>query len=215
MRLGKLDKIDAHTALVIFTVVYFLLIFVIGSNLFIQGRLELAPYLSAHALVFVNIVMGLLYIGYVAYWKGKVFLAYENTDWKEFAKYAAVGALLHVFLRFIQTGYLFSVEAIYTVLLGSAYAFVAITENAFFIGVIGDYFAERYNDIVGSLASGVAAVLYHLGVYGSSGMALLVVFTMFAYWAYASFKTRSTLYADLHHALGNYAGFVYSVVRVV
>ena len=202
--------------MVVFTVVYFLLIFVIGSNLFIQGGYDVVKYLSAHALVFTNVVMGLLYIAYTAYWKGRVSLVYENTDWKRLPLYVSIGILLHIVLSALQYfGILSAVQLIYAYLLGSAYAFVAITENAFFIGVIGDYFTERYNQVIGSIAAGLAALIYHLGVYGYSLRALFIVFIYFTWWAFSSFRTRSTLYADFHHAVGNYFGFIYSVTRVI
>lgn len=202
-------------SVVMLAVMYFLLIFTIGSNLFARGELELIPYLSSHALVFINIVMGLLYIAYTAYYRGMLTFAYENTDFKRLPLYMGIGIVLHFLLAAFQT-HMFSVSLIYALLLGSAYTFVAFTENAFFIGVVGDYVYEKTrNELVASVASGLAAVLYHLGVYGTSGIALFVVFAFFAYWAFASFRTRSTLYADLHHALGNYIGFIYSVTRVI
>lgn len=209
---------DAHTYLVVFAVAYFLLILVLGAAELYRGEISITEFLTADNLVMINIVMGLLYIAYVAFYRGKVYLRYEDTDRKKFFLVAAIGVLLHLFLSVLQV-YVLSVSglayALYTYLLGSALTFVAITENAFFIGVIGDYFAERYNELVGALAAGLAAMLYHVGVYGHSGIALLIVFIYFAYWAWASFYSRSTLYADLHHMIGNYVGFIYSVARVI
>ena len=209
---------DAHTYLVVFTISYFLLILVLGAAELYRGEITVLEFLTANNLVIINIIMGLLYLSYLAFYRGKVYLRYENTDKHRFLFVAAIGALLHVFLSVIQV-YFFSVNplayALYRFLLGSALTMVAITENAFFIGVIGDYFAERYNKIVGAVATGLAAMLYHVGVYGHSGTALLIVFIYFAYWAWASFYSGSTLYADLHHMIGNYIGFIYSVARVI
>ncbi len=209
---------DAHTYLVVFAVAYFLLILVLGAAELYRGEISVTEFLTADNLVMINIVMGLLYIAYVAFYKGKIYLRYEATDRNKFFLVAAGGVLLHMFLSVLQV-YVFSVSglayALYTYLLGSALTMVAITENAFFIGVIGDYFAERYNTLIGALAAGLAAMIYHIGVYGHSGVALAVVFIYFAYWAWASFYSGSTLYADLHHMIGNYIGFIYSVARVI
>ena len=218
---------DVHSIIVLLATIYFALIAVLNGDLAAQGVVPLQTYISAHTLVFVNIFFGLSYLIYVTKWKGDIFMTYEETDWRKTAAFAAIGALLHLLLYVIQVS-IFSVSnvavSLYYTLLGSAYAMVAFTENAFFIGVIGDFVAERFTysrkgnifaAIVASLAVMLTTAVFHTGVYGSSLRALAVVGTMFGYWTFASLESRSTLYADFHHAIGNYIGFVYSAVQVV
>lgn len=219
---------DVHSLLVLFVTVYFALIAVLNGTLAAQGYVSFQSYVSAHTLVFINIFFGFAYLIYTNFWRGNVYLQYENTDWRKLVLYASLGAVLHLIIYFVSPS-LSSVSqiaaAVYMALLGSAYALVAFTENAFFIGVIGDYFAERFGhtrrghllaSLVAALAAGLTAATFHIGVYGSSPVALAIVAFWFGYWTFASLETGSTLYADFHHAFGNYIGFVRSsVVEVI
>lgn len=218
---------DVHSIIVLLATVYFTLVAILNGILAANGVIPSQTYISTHTLVFANIVFGLTYLIYVTMWKGDIVLKYENTDVKKTIFFAFVGAVIHLALYLAQTS-LFSVsqvaESIYYALLGSAYALVGFTENAFFIGVIGDLVAEHFSysrkgHLLAAIAAGVAVALttalFHVGVYGSSLRALLVVGLMFGYWTFASLESKSTLYADFHHAIGNYIGFVYSAVQVV
>jgi len=218
---------DIHASIIILVTIYFVLVAVLNGALAVAGAISFETYVSSHTLVFVNIVFGFLYLLYAYRWKGQFYFRYENTDLKKFALFAAAGALIHTLSYMFFSG-LLSVSTVaiqaYTILLGSAYALVAFTENAFFIGVIGDYIAERFNytlrgklvaSVVAGIAAGLAASVFHIGVYGGSPLALAVVAFWFGYWTFASLEMRSTLYADFHHAIGNYFGFVWSAVEVI
>ena len=205
------DLFDFHTILVILTVAFFVLTIVFGISLVTAGEITVSDYLSANALAIVNAIMGLLYVGYLAFWKGRVYLRYENTSPHDFAKYAAIGLFLHAVFYFFGPSLASMIRSVYLYTLGLGYSLVGITENAFFIGVVADLVAERvrrYRELIASLVAGLTAVIYHVAVYGYYPFALLTVFTMFAYWAYASLKMRSTLYADVHHMVGNIVGFI-------
>ncbi len=218
---------DVHSIIVLLATIYFALIAVLNGAMAVNGVIPFQTYVSAHTLVFVNIFFGILYLVYVTKWKGDVVLLYENTDFRKLVFFALLGAALHVLLYFAQVT-LFSVSqlavSVYYALLGSAYALVAFTENAFFIGVIGDFVAEHFTysrrgnliaAVVSALIAGVTAAVFHLGPYGSSLRALAIVAFWFGYWTFASLEMKSTLYADFHHAIGNYIGFVWSAVQVV
>lgn len=218
---------DVHSVLVLIATVYFALIAVLNGALAVSGVIPFQTYVSAHTLVFMNIFFGLVYLVYVTKWKGDVVLLYENTDFRRLVFFSILGALFHLVLYFVQTSVLSVSQlavSMYYALLGSAYALVAFTENAFFIGVVGDFIAEHFTysrrgniiaAVVSAIVAGITAAVFHLGPYGASLRALAVVAFWFGYWTFASLEMRSTLYADFHHAVGNYIGFVWSSVQVV
>lgn len=218
---------DIHSILVLATTVYFALIAVLNGALAVNGVIPFQTYVSAHTLVFINIFFGIAYLLYVTMWKGNIILRYEDSIFRKLIFFAVLGVAFHVALYFLQHSLLSTSQlaiTTYYLLLGMAYAFVAFTENAFFIGVIGDFVAEHFSysrkgniiaAIISALVAGAVAAVFHFGPYGSSLRALAVVAFWFGFWTFASLETRSTLYADFHHAVGNYIGFIWSAVQVI
>jgi len=216
---------DIHSRIVLFATVYFLLLNLLAAALFVWGELTLNDFVIALQLTLVQTFFGVIYLAYIANWKG-VFLRYEDTNWFLAAIFAALGILFQFVVLYYSATVLPSVVlAFYSFLFVFVPFFAAFTENAFFIGVIADYFVDFFaahfprhvaiilGSIVGGLAAGLVSALFHMGRYGPAE--LIMVFFWFFWWSVASFLSGSTFYADFHHAIGNAAGFFRNVVEVI
>lgn len=90
-------------------------------------------------------------------------------------------------------------------ILGLSPILIALAENYFYIGVVGDYVYDRTNSwLVASLAVGALAVMFHLALkVAYPYYNLPALFLQFFVWTWASIKDESTLPADIGHLMNN------------
>ena len=207
-------KVDLSTVIALFLVVYGVFVAITATNLYAAGIVDqrsLEVYQTS------GIFISVLSLGYIVYHtvldRSRNVVSYEFRDRSKDlpAVVLAVAAISFVFVlnQFSSpaesplVGFLISVLGLVPVL-------IALAENYFYIGVIGDYVYDATgNKLFASFVVASVALMFHLALKVAYPVYNLpALFLQFFVWAYASFVDRSTFPADVGHLLNNTLAFI-------